>query len=76
VDTPVGDLNHDEEVEGTSPTMLSSFDIDEQFGMGYSTQHQEAHYYQECSNKGVCDRGTGVCQCYDGYTGSSCQRSA
>lgn len=29
-----------------------------------------AHYYMECSNKGLCDRKTGECSCYDGYDGS------
>lgn len=30
----------------------------------------------ECSDAGLCDRETGECQCFDGYTGSSCQRTA
>lgn len=34
-----------------------------------------AHYPVECSNKGICDRGTGVCSCMEGFTGSACQRS-
>jgi len=35
----------------------------------------EGHFYSECSNKGLCDRATAECVCYDGYTGSSCQRT-
>jgi len=35
-----------------------------------------AHYYMECSNKGVCDRTTGECVCYDGYDGVACQRAS
>lgn len=31
--------------------------------------------YRECSDQGVCNRGTGECECYDGYTGSACQRT-
>jgi len=29
---------------------------------------------QECSGRGICDRGAGSCECADGYTGASCQR--
>merc|ERR1719454_2265034 len=35
-----------------------------------------AHYYMECSNKGLCDRKTGECECFDGYDGSGCQRAS
>lgn len=30
---------------------------------------------QECSDQGVCDRSTGLCTCFPGYEGSSCQRT-
>jgi hypothetical protein len=35
-----------------------------------------AHYYMECSNKGTCDRSSGLCDCYDGYDGVACQRAS
>ena len=35
-----------------------------------------AHYYMECSNKGLCDRETGTCECFPGYEGSACQRAS
>ncbi|GLD97256.1 hypothetical protein PINS_up005939 [Pythium insidiosum] len=36
----------------------------------------DAHYYSECSNRGVCDREKGVCDCDGGFTGSGCRRLA
>merc|ERR1711871_1777119 len=36
----------------------------------------EGHFYMECSNAGLCDRCTGVCECFDGWTGAACTRRA
>ncbi len=32
------------------------------------------HPITECSSKGLCDRKTGECNCFDGYDGLACQR--
>ena len=35
-----------------------------------------AHSVSECSNAGLCDRKTGLCNCFQGFEGSACHRSS
>ncbi|ETV64774.1 hypothetical protein H257_18409 [Aphanomyces astaci] len=39
-----------------------------------AVQSNDAHRYAICSNAGVCDSATGVCNCAPGFEGSACQR--
>jgi len=41
----------------------------------HSSATNEGHFYMECSNRGLCDRKTGECQCFEGYTGVACRRT-
>jgi len=34
----------------------------------------DGHFYMECSNRGLCDRETGTCECFAGYEGANCGR--
>ncbi len=34
------------------------------------------HKYTECSSRGICDRGSGQCNCFTGYEGVACQRQS
>merc|ERR1711871_1655963 len=36
----------------------------------------EGHFYMECSNQGLCDRGTGMCECFEGYSGRACAETS
>ena len=33
-----------------------------------------AHALAECSNRGACNRGTGLCACQSGFEGVACER--
>jgi len=40
------------------------------------TSPTTAHNLAECSARGTCDRSTGTCQCFAGFTGLACNRNA
>jgi hypothetical protein len=73
VDTAQGDLNHDGKVDMSTVNTQWDDAAFEQYGTGFAAG--EAHAYMECSNKGLCDRATGECVCFEGYEGSACQRT-
>lgn len=52
--------------------------FDEYYGYargGRTDDWDEAHFYRECSNKGICDRTSGQCECFAGYWGEGCDRT-
>jgi hypothetical protein len=86
VDTPKGDLDMSASaLSGPTTTLITGstvypYGTTEQFPnmitSDGSTLTETGHYYMECSNKGICDRKSGDCECFDGYEGSSCQRAS
>lgn len=86
VDSPQGDLDASSgALTGPSVSVISG---DAMYPYGTTEQFPNmvdsdgtvllntAHAYRECSNKGICDRQTGDCQCFSGYEGSACQRAS
>lgn len=79
VDTPKGDLDASGgELDGPEDTVVTNSEMypygtTEQFP---DTLDNSAHDYMECSNKGICDRQSGTCECFPGYEGSACQRAS
>ena len=41
---------------------------------GKAKSANTAHTNSECSSRGICDRNTGICGCFDGYEGLACDR--
>jgi hypothetical protein len=84
VDTPKGDLNMDGVISSPDITVVRNdlvypFGTTEQYPLFSDTDgniiQNSGHEYRECSNKGICDRDTGTCACFEGYSGSACQVS-
>lgn len=78
VDTPKGDLNADGTVSGPLTTVITGSEV---YPWGTTEQYpnadaNEGHFYMECSNKGICDRKSGQCDCFDGYEGTACIRAS
>jgi hypothetical protein len=85
VDTPKGDLDASLSVGDYSDVVLTGSSI-YPYGTteGFPLMEDSAgnvipntaHDYMECSNKGLCDRAQGICECLPGYDGAACQRAS
>lgn len=85
MDIPLGDVDSSSSIEDHSTVLIEGstvfpFGITEGFPHMVDTAGNvainSAHGYAECSNKGLCDRKTGQCECLPGYDGSACQRAS
>lgn len=86
VDTPKGDLDSSLILGNSNDVVLSGstgvypYGTTEGFPLMADTAgnvySDTAHEYMECSNKGLCDRDRGLCECLPGYDGAACQRAS
>ena len=84
-DSPVGDLNANEamdvnlQLHFSHSNSLQGEIYPVHYGLARTSNTDpwnEAHFYRECANKGLCDRKTGQCDCFPGFEGEGCQRTA
>jgi len=61
-------------ISWVTPAKDDTIDNDDQLNPE-STMWCEHKLSVECSDKGLCDRTTGQCTCFPGYTGAACQRT-
>jgi len=57
------------------PFEIAWVDKPTEFGAGDKAWNN-FHGYSECSGKGICDRKSGLCECFDGYEGKACKRTS
>jgi len=83
IDSPLGDVNSnghldtDQQIQYQYSNGLVGEQYDNAYGLARGSNIEswdEAHFYRECSNKGICDRTTGQCACFPGFEGEGCRR--
>jgi hypothetical protein len=83
VDSPLGDIDGSDDISTLEQAYLhhANSPVGEQYDPAYglarsdnAAEWDEAHFYAECSNKGICDRSSGQCDCFPGFEGEGCQR--
>ncbi|KAG5191969.1 tubular mastigoneme-related protein [Tribonema minus] len=77
VDGGKGDLDGDNVFDGTTLVIKTSqmYPAGTVEGIA-AVDYDAAHFYMECSNKGLCDRSSGTCKCFPAYEGHACQRAS
>jgi len=51
------------------------YGTNDQTTLPFYVHPQEGHFYAECSNRGICNRESGLCECFTGYEGAACNRT-
>lgn len=56
----------------STPTWSENTGIVTLFHFDTSMENSNYEYVSQCSNRGLCNVGLGVCECFGGYTGVDC----
>lgn len=67
-------VGKDGDISGDCSQRVCPFDI--AWVDSASEDYDIHHTYAECSNRGVCNRESGDCVCFEGYEGKACQRAS
>merc|ERR1712224_1035798 len=72
-----GRIDTDQQIQYQYSNGLVGEQYDNAYGLARTdnkAEWNEAHFYRECSNKGICDRSPGQCACFPGFEGEGCRR--
>jgi len=62
--------------DGFSPSHSNGWAWNTDIGTSTTATFDNQHSYRECGGRGKCNFNTGECQCYPGFTGKGCRRTA
>jgi hypothetical protein len=60
------------ETSAFADVSVAGYDVDRIYKIEFDGDSSDYTYVSQCSNRGLCDSNSGLCKCFKGYTGDSC----